>query len=314
MKEEKAYIISVKKNKGENKGRITRLFVNKKSPNTVVESHTKSGDFYAHGSYECTITQLLDSETFILLKKADVDKVKRHTGKTYDFIRKAEYEKTLAKRAATRQKNKAKTETTKPEAKPEAKREDEATKPKAKREDEAAKPEDRDMEYEAFLQACDEQAAARDAHDAKQGGKPKDKIIVTKPRGKHQTHEIKAADGTIICQMSVANPEMMEPAPEPSPEATPEPATRGRKRAVHKVILPDGEEAIPIPAGFQLIKGIILIREHRGVTHEVIVQDLNAFIYEGTTYKTLTEVSWKAAGYQISGNSFFGLPSKKRSN
>ncbi|MFI3244542.1 MAG: DUF2924 domain-containing protein [Akkermansia sp.] len=297
MKEEKAYIISVKKNKGENKGRITRLFVNKKSPNTVVESHTKSGDFYAHGSYECTITQLLDSETFILLKKADVDKVKRHTGKTYDFIRKDEYEKTLAKRAATRAKNKAKTEAT-------------------KREDEA-KPEDRDMEYEAFLQACDEQAAAR---DAQQGGKPEDEIIVTKPRGKHQTHEIKAADGTIICQMSVANPEMMEPAPEPSPEPSPAPspepspegATRGRKRAVHKVILPDGEEAILIPEGFQLIKGIILIREHRGVTHEVIVQDLNAFIYEGTTYKTLTEVSWKAAGYQISGNSFFGLPSKKR--
>ena len=33
---------------------------------------------------------------------------------------------------------------------------------------------------------------------------------------------------------------------------------------------------------------------------------------EDGIYPTLTHISWKATGYQIGGNNFFGLPTKRR--
>ena len=34
--------------------------------------------------------------------------------------------------------------------------------------------------------------------------------------------------------------------------------------------------------------------------------------WNGEVYPTLTHISWKATGYQIGGNTFFGLPVKRR--
>ena len=33
---------------------------------------------------------------------------------------------------------------------------------------------------------------------------------------------------------------------------------------------------------------------------------------EDGIYPTLTHISWKVTGYQIGGNNFFGLPTKRR--
>ena len=35
---------------------------------------------------------------------------------------------------------------------------------------------------------------------------------------------------------------------------------------------------------------------------------------EDGIYPTLTHISWKATGYQIGGNNFFGLPGKHRAS
>ena len=38
----------------------------------------------------------------------------------------------------------------------------------------------------------------------------------------------------------------------------------------------------------------------------------SGYKWNGEVYPTLTHISWKAAGYQIGGNNFFGLPTKRR--
>ena len=54
-----------------------------------------------------------------------------------------------------------------------------------------------------------------------------------------------------------------------------------------------------------------LIRIYKGTMIEVDVLD-SGYKWNGEVYPTLTHISWKAAGYQIGGNAFFGLPSKPR--
>ena len=39
----------------------------------------------------------------------------------------------------------------------------------------------------------------------------------------------------------------------------------------------------------------------------------SGYKWNGEVYPTLTHISWKATGYQIGGNNFFGLPTKRRS-
>ena len=36
------------------------------------------------------------------------------------------------------------------------------------------------------------------------------------------------------------------------------------------------------------------------------------FSVQISDFPTLTHISWKASGYQIGGNNFFGLPTKRR--
>ena len=38
----------------------------------------------------------------------------------------------------------------------------------------------------------------------------------------------------------------------------------------------------------------------------------SGYKWNGEVYPTLTHISWKATGYQIGGNNFFGLPVKRR--
>ena len=59
--------------------------------------------------------------------------------------------------------------------------------------------------------------------------------------------------------------------------------------------------------------GDILIRRYKKALVQVIVHAIGAYEWAGEVYPTLTHISWKATGYQISGNSFFGLPATPRS-
>lgn len=69
----------------------------------------------------------------------------------------------------------------------------------------------------------------------------------------------------------------------------------------------------PGMASVTLQAGDILIRRYKKALVQVIVRAIGAYEWAGEVYPTLTHISWKATGYQISGNSFFGLPATPRS-
>lgn len=62
---------------------------------------------------------------------------------------------------------------------------------------------------------------------------------------------------------------------------------------------------IPLPSGARLV------RVWRGRTHEVtVVENGNAFVYEGTTYRSLSSVAKAITGSVWSGPKFFGLTAR----
>ena len=61
----------------------------------------------------------------------------------------------------------------------------------------------------------------------------------------------------------------------------------------------------------KLEPGDQLIRIYKGTMIEVDVLD-SGYKWNGEVYPTLTHISWKATGYQIGGNNFIGLPTKRR--
>ena len=69
----------------------------------------------------------------------------------------------------------------------------------------------------------------------------------------------------------------------------------------------------PGMASVTLQAGDILIRRYKKALVQVIVRAIGAYEWAGEVYPTLTHISWKVTGYQISGNSFFGLPATPRS-
>ena len=101
------------------------------------------------------------------------------------------------------------------------------------------------------------------------------------------------------------------PPAEDEPQQAPAPIRT--REAVCMVILPGETEPQPIPEDFEMMADMILIRKYKGEIHRVEVINVGAYRYNGETYPTLTHISWKIAPYQISGNTFFGLPVKKRS-
>ena len=67
----------------------------------------------------------------------------------------------------------------------------------------------------------------------------------------------------------------------------------------------------PESKDIKLEPGDQLIRIYKGKLIEVDVLD-SGYKWNGEVYPTLTHISWKATGYQIGGNNFFGLPTKRR--
>ncbi len=67
----------------------------------------------------------------------------------------------------------------------------------------------------------------------------------------------------------------------------------------------------PESKDLKLEPGDQLIRIYKGTMIEVDVLD-SGYKWNGEVYPTLTHISWKAIGYQIGGNNFFGLPTKRR--
>jgi hypothetical protein len=73
----------------------------------------------------------------------------------------------------------------------------------------------------------------------------------------------------------------------------------------------EGEGPGALSPGLRLSAGARLVREWRGRTHIVEVFD-QGFLYEGVTYKSLSEVARRITGAHWSGPRFFGL-SKRQS-
>ena len=64
-----------------------------------------------------------------------------------------------------------------------------------------------------------------------------------------------------------------------------------------------------MPTGRLLKPGTILVREHAGVLHRVVVME-NGFAWEGKTFRSLSEAAQAITGTNWNGPRFFGLRSK----
>jgi hypothetical protein len=67
----------------------------------------------------------------------------------------------------------------------------------------------------------------------------------------------------------------------------------------------------PVPEKRSLKLGTILVREHEGVLHRVIVVD-GGFAWNETTYRSLSEVARAITGTNWNGPRFFGLRDKSK--
>jgi len=65
----------------------------------------------------------------------------------------------------------------------------------------------------------------------------------------------------------------------------------------------------PVPDRRRLKPGTILVREHAGVLHRVVVME-NGFAWEGKTFRSLSEAAQAITGTNWNGPRFFGLRSK----
>lgn len=126
----------------------------------------------------------------------------------------------------------------------------------------------------------------------------------------------RAARGDIIAERNLhrltedAEADKEEAPAEQEHPTTPAQRTNTRK-AVCQVILNGETEPQPIPADIELKPGVKLVRAYQGSTIEVLVEK-SGFTYNGTWYPTLTHISWLVTPYKASGNTFFGLPVRKR--
>jgi hypothetical protein len=64
------------------------------------------------------------------------------------------------------------------------------------------------------------------------------------------------------------------------------------------------------PRTIQLTPGTRLIKDWGGKRHEVLVTDVNQFLYLGNTYKSLSAIANRITGTRWSGLAFFGLKNK----
>ncbi len=113
-------------------------------------------------------------------------------------------------------------------------------------------------------------------------------------------------------QEAIITPEEESIPTEAETERPTVPATIAQPTKAKQVILPGESEPQDIPADFVMTPGTRLIRQYKGRSIEVLMQDYKKFLWEGKVYPTLTHISWEAAGYQIAGSTFFGIPAKRK--
>ena len=70
-----------------------------------------------------------------------------------------------------------------------------------------------------------------------------------------------------------------------------------------------GQAAVPVPGHGRLMAGTVLIREHEGRQHHVMVTDGN-FVWNGKTFPSLSKVAHAITGTKWNGPRFFGLRDK----
>lgn len=64
--------------------------------------------------------------------------------------------------------------------------------------------------------------------------------------------------------------------------------------------------AVSIPGQNRLAPGTVLVREHEGAYHHVMVTG-DGFVWNGTTYPSLTKIAFAITGTRWNGPRFFGL-------
>ena len=69
------------------------------------------------------------------------------------------------------------------------------------------------------------------------------------------------------------------------------------------------DPAVPLAGEKKLKPGTMLVREHDGVMHRVMVMD-ETFAWEGKTFPSLSAVARAITGTNWSGHRFFGLKAK----
>lgn len=143
---------------------------------------------------------------------------------------------------------------------------------------------------EVTMEAQDEEAAEADEESAESA--------VEEPESNERVTDVEPT-AEAPAQESAA--EAAQPEEAPSKLST----YNLKKAGQAPMSLTPGSDDIKLEPGDQLIR----IYKRRMIEVEVTE---NGYKWNGETYPTLTHISWKAAGYQISGNTFFGLPSKPR--
>lgn len=78
------------------------------------------------------------------------------------------------------------------------------------------------------------------------------------------------------------------------------------RRHLRHLAMPDGPRKSATPAPLALKRGLVLVREWKGVVHRVHVLD-RGFAHEGVVYESLSEAARAITGTRWSGPRFFGL-------
>ena len=151
-------------------------------------------------------------------------------------------------------------------------------------------------EAEQLMEAQDEEAAEADEESVEPAA---EEPATNEPESNEAESNEPVTDVEPPAQESAAE----APQPEEAPSKL---STYNLKKAGQSPMsLTPGSDDIKLESGDQLIR----IYKRRMIEVEVTEK---GYKWNGEVYPTLTHISWKAAGYQISGNTFFGLPSKPR--
>jgi hypothetical protein len=71
----------------------------------------------------------------------------------------------------------------------------------------------------------------------------------------------------------------------------------------------DKSAPVPLPEQARLMPGTVLIREHNGRQHHVMVAE-GGFVWDGKTFPSLSKVACAITGTKWNGPRFFGLREK----